>query len=240
MPSGLALRTGITRTRLNIAAPADLLHDFSRNQYAATYNGSEITSSQLPSGIWVKYYPQGSNDDYVSYAGTIGENWHIKAFEIWYCPIAEKSEPAAQQDIIFNKSTTNVHGWIRRNVGSPNTMGINFSDSGGSNSTVSYNIPDYTAWYHLFGLIIASGQVRSIINGEIEGTGGGILVDNHGNGAAVSGAPVRIGGGIVNRYDTAMSCGAILYTGEIDTGEDDYWAELAYDSFHKNKHLFGY
>ena len=240
MPSGIALHNEITRTSLNVAAPADLMHDFSRNHYAATYNGTNITSVQLPSGVWVKHYPQDADDDYVSYAGTVGASWMIKAFEIWYWPVAEKAEGAAVQDIIFNKNTANLHGLIRRNVGSPNQIQGNFSDSGGANSTVSYPMPDYNSWFHLFLTVTTIGHTRLIVNGQVYGTGGGFLADNHGNAADVSGAPVRIGGGIATRYDTAMSIGAKIYIGEMEYGEDDFWVDLAYKNFNKNKDLFEY
>jgi len=241
MISGIALRTELLKTELGAADPVDtLLDDYGRNHYAATYNGTNITVGQLVTGQWYQSFPQDAGDDYVNYAGTINAPWYVKAFKVWYCPIAELTEGAISENIILSKHTSVTHGFYRDANHSPNRIWFNMEDSLGGNNILSWSITDYTAWYHLFGYMRSDGKRRVIINDIYSHTGAGISPDNHGSGTNVTASPVRVGGGVANRYDTCFIAEPKLFVGEMTRGEDDWWDDLAYRMFNSEKHLFGY
>jgi len=131
--SGLALQTDLVRTGKNAAAPVDILMgDLSRNNYAATYNGSAITVGQLPSNVWYQEFPNTTPDDYVIYSGMVDEGWHPWWFECWFyecsAPVAGTTtrylmtrHTAGKTGFVIYRASNVISSWFEDNAGTTST-----------------------------------------------------------------------------------------------------------------------
>ncbi len=218
----VAVQVRTPKSKPGVSDPPETWESDTRYHYSGAFSGTSIAWEQLASGKWVVTMPQTAGDDYISLGGA-GDLWHAKAMAIWYCPVVLKAEPSPQYNIILSKHPSANCGFHCLSTADPNLIYYNVEDSVGGNTLVTYTITNYVAWYYLFGYFTSARKVRLIVNGVPVGTSAGILTDNHGQGTNFTGSPIRIGGGVANRYDKCEAADPQIWIGDENTGDDAYW-----------------
>lgn len=168
--------------------------------------GNNGTLYNTDAGDWIDcihsyglYFNQGEASEYGEVAdATVLDT--IKSFSCWVHPISEKSH-ATTYHILVSKHTSSNWGMYIDYASSPNKFWVWFEDSTGALSGSSYTIPDYNKWYHLTGVFTSNNTALLYVNG-LPQTEGAVITNNSGVGTAMSGASLKICGGVTNRYST--------------------------------------
>ena len=191
------------------------VNDYSGNGFTCTLYNTE--DSDFVDGVsgGALYFNEGSANEY----GNILDNATLDgvlSFCVWVNPVAEVSHTTAYH-IILTKHLDYRTGLSITYTNSPNIIYAYFQSSTNSVSYASYQLPAYNTWYHL-AAVFENNITKLYVNGNLTSYGG-YIGNADGYLTYKSGQPVRLAGGVTNRYSSIKTTLARLYNRPLTAKE---------------------
>ena len=190
----------------------DTAVDNSGNGHDGTLNGSASYAAGVSGGC---VDIDSSTSDYVE----VADHSDFDDIRTWSCWVYLPSEQshAAQWHILINKHGYSNYGLYLDYLSSPNKISFRVIDSTGTTRQALSSGMEYGKWHHVVGVLGDDLKGRLYINGNLEATTPVAIADNANTGFLTS--PIRLGGGVTDRYSTCQVDEVRLYTTPLTPAE---------------------